>query len=102
MAEQASDIRVQVCFAQPDRQILRDLTVPSGTTVAEAIRRSALLSDAPEIDLTACRVGIYGKLKALDTVLRDRDRVEIYRPLIADPKESRRKRAEKKDEKKAR
>jgi hypothetical protein len=61
-----------------------------------------VLRDAPEIDLTDCSVGIHGKLKTLDTALRDRDRVEIYRPLIADPKESRRKRAEKMGEKKAR
>lgn len=96
MAEQPDDIRVQVCFAKPDMQILRDLTVPQGTTIEQALRRSGMLRDAPEIDLTVCRVGIYGKLKAPDTVLRDRDRIEIYRPLIADPKESRRKRAEKK------
>lgn len=96
MAEQAHDIRVQVCFAKPDMQILRDLTVPQGTTIEQALHRSGMLRDAPEINLTVCRVGIYGKLKAPDTVLRDCDRVEIYRPLIADPKESRRKRAEKK------
>lgn len=96
------DIHVQVCFAKPDACILRDLRLPAGTALQDAILRSGILRDAPEIDLGRCRVGIYGKLKALDTVLRDRDRVEIYRPLIADPKESRRKRAEKKGEKKAR
>jgi putative ubiquitin-RnfH superfamily antitoxin RatB of RatAB toxin-antitoxin module len=101
MAEQP-DIRVQVCYAKPDQQILRDLLVPQGTTVEDAIRRSGVLGDAPETDLTACRIGIYGKLKTLDTALRDQDRVEIYRSLIADPKESRRKRAEKKDDKKVR
>lgn len=102
MAEQAAEIRVQVCFARPDIQVLRDLTVPAESTVQDAIHRSGVLRDAPEIDLTTCRVGIYGKLKAIDTALRDRDRIEIYRPLIADPKESRRKRAEKRGEKKAR
>jgi putative ubiquitin-RnfH superfamily antitoxin RatB of RatAB toxin-antitoxin module len=102
MVEQGADIRIQVCFATPDLPILRDLVVPSGTTVEDAIRQSGVLHDAPEIDLAVCRVGIYGKLKTLDTALRDRDRIEIYRPLIADPKESRRKRAEKKDDKKAR
>jgi hypothetical protein len=61
-----------------------------------------VLQDAPEIDLAVCRVGIYGKLKSMDTMLRDRDRVEIYRPLIADPKESRRKRAAKKGQEKGR
>jgi uncharacterized protein len=97
-----SDIHIQVCFAKPDKQILRDLTVPEGTTLLEAIHRSSMLRDEPELDLSACQVGIYGKLRMPDTLLRDRDRIEIYRPLIADPKESRRKRAEKKEQKKAR
>jgi putative ubiquitin-RnfH superfamily antitoxin RatB of RatAB toxin-antitoxin module len=99
MDEQAADIRVQVCFAHPEVQVLRDLVVPAGSTVQEAIARSGVLRDVPQIDLTVCRVGIYGKLKSLDAPLRERDRIEIYRPLLADPKESRRKRAEKKDDK---
>ena len=89
-------IRVQVCYATPQRQILRDLVVAQGSTLQQAIVQSGVLRDAPEIDLSLCRVGIFNKLKTLDTVLRERDRVEIYRPLIVDPKESRRKRAEKK------
>ena len=95
-ADRPADIRVQVCYATPQRQILRDLTVARGCTVQQAIEQSGVLRDAPEIDLSSCRVGIYNKLKALDTMLREFDRIEIYRPLIADPKESRRKRAEKK------
>lgn len=59
----------------------------------DAIRESGILADAPEIDLTVFRIGIYGKLRALDSMVRDRDRIEIYRPLLADPKESRRNRA---------
>lgn len=97
-----ADIHVQVCYARPDRQMLRDLTVPEGANLQVAIERSGVLAEAPEIDLGKCRVGIHGKLKSLDTILREHDRVEIYRPLVADPKESRRKRAIKKDEKKAR
>lgn len=92
-----AEIRVQVCYAKPDLQLLRELTVPEGTTLQAAIQQSGVLRDAPEIDLSACRVGIYGKLKTLDTVLREHDRVEVYRPLMADPKESRRKRAVKKE-----
>jgi putative ubiquitin-RnfH superfamily antitoxin RatB of RatAB toxin-antitoxin module len=99
MADVAAGLRVQVCFAKPDMQILRDLTVPEGTTLHGAIMKSGLLDNVTEIDLAACRVGIHGKLKPLDTVLRDRDRIEIYRPLMADPKESRRKRAVNKDRK---
>ncbi|RJG06181.1 RnfH family protein [Noviherbaspirillum cavernae] len=102
MADQIGNIRVQVCFAKRDMQVLRDLLVPEGTTLFEAIHRSGVLRDEPELDLSVCAVGIYGKLREPDTRLRDRDRIEIYRRLIADPKESRRKRAEKKEQKKAR
>ena len=97
-----AEIQVQVCYASPDLQILRELSVPEGTTLQAAIQQSGVLHDVPEIDLENTRVGVYGKLKPLDAVLRAKDRVEIYRPLIADPKESRRKRAVKKDEKKSR
>ena len=88
-----ASIRIRICYARPGTYILEDLSVPAGTTVHDAIRRSGIAGRFPEIDLTTCRVGIYGKLKSLDFVLRDRDRIEIYRPLMADPKESRRKRA---------
>jgi uncharacterized protein len=88
-------IRVSVCYARPDLEILCELTIPEGSTLQRAILLSGLLQKAPEIDLSTARVGIYGKHKTLETILRNRDRVEIYRSLIADPKESRRKRAEK-------
>jgi uncharacterized protein len=96
------EIRVQVCYALPESQYLQDLILPAGATVQMAIEESGVLREVPGINLAAFRVGVYGKLKSLEAVLRDHDRVEIYRPLIADPKESRRKRAVKKDEKKAR
>lgn len=89
-------ISVEVCFAKPDRYALEKLIVPPGATLRDAVIQSGIIEQFPEIDLAVCRVGIYGKLKTLDTVLRDRDRVEIYRPLQADPKEARRKRAGKK------
>lgn len=88
-----ADIRVQVCYARPDMQILRELLVPEGASLQTAIEQSEVLSEAPEVVLSACRVGIHGKLKMLETALRDGDRVEIYRPLLADPKDSRRRRA---------
>ena len=99
MAESIKQLEVQVCYATPERQILLDLSVPEGASLQDAIVQSGLLNQAPEIDLGLSRVGIYGKLRTLDTVLRAHDRIEIYRPLIADPKESRRQRAEKKNEK---
>ena len=95
-------IRVQLCYARPDRQVLEELSVDVGTTLESAIRGSGILERAPEIDLASWRIGIYGKLKPLDTVLRERDRIEIYRPLIADPKDARRRRAQASDNKKTR
>jgi putative ubiquitin-RnfH superfamily antitoxin RatB of RatAB toxin-antitoxin module len=86
-------IRIQVCYATPTSQPIRALTVPQGTSLHDAIKRSGLLEECKEIDLSCCRVGIFGKLKTLDTVVRDRDRIEIYRALSADPMDSRRKRA---------
>lgn len=96
MSEPVVPLNVQVCYARPDRQFLLEMRVASGTTLEQAIRQSGVLAEAPEIDLAVSRVGIFGKLKTLDTVLRDSDRVEIYRPLVADPKDARRRRAGKK------
>ncbi|MBO9535669.1 RnfH family protein [Herbaspirillum sp.] len=91
MAEPAR-LQVQICYAAPGLQVLKDIEVQEGCTIQQAIMGSGLLREHPAIDLTACRVGIYGKVKELDTPLRARDRIEIYRPLIADPKDSRRRR----------
>ncbi|WP_295989892.1 RnfH family protein [Rugamonas sp.] len=89
MAEQ---IHVQVCYATPTSVFLRDVTVEAGATLQQAIALSGLLQEMPELDLATLQVGIYAKKKTLDTVLREHDRVEIYRPLIADPKQARRRR----------
>ena len=85
--------RVMVCYAQPDDSFLVALDVRAGSTVAEAIAASGVLSRFPEIDLARNKVGLFGKLRPLDTVVRGGDRIEIYRPLQADPMESRRRRA---------
>jgi putative ubiquitin-RnfH superfamily antitoxin RatB of RatAB toxin-antitoxin module len=86
-------INVQVCYATPTLELLRHLQVSVGTTLEQAIVQSGLLLQIPEIDLAASPVGIHGKKKSFDTVLREHDRAEVYRPLIADPKEARRRRA---------
>ena len=91
MAE--ADITVQVCYAMPDSTFLRSLSVPVGTTIGQAVTQSGLPQAIPGIDLAINLVGIYGKRKPLDTVLHEHDRVEVYRPLLADPKEARRRRA---------
>jgi putative ubiquitin-RnfH superfamily antitoxin RatB of RatAB toxin-antitoxin module len=88
------NMEIEVVYALPDRQDLIRRSMPAGTTVAEGIRLSGVLDKHPEIDLAVNKLGIFGKLTKADTVLRNRDRIEIYRPLIADPKEVRRKRVE--------
>lgn len=84
---------MEVAYALPAQQVILAVQVDEGTTIEQAVRASGLLEKFPDIDLTANKVGVFGKLSKLDTVLRDRDRVEVYRPLIADPKEVRRQRA---------
>lgn len=66
------------------------LQVHEGTTVGDALRRSGLLERHPAIDLSAQKVGVWGRVQPLETALRERDRVEVYRPLTVDPKEARR------------
>jgi len=94
--EQVADrINVEVSYVLPHRQEIVRLTLPLGATVFDAVQASGLLQKYPEIDLEGQnKLGIYAKLTKPDTVLRDRDRVEIYRPLIADPKAVRKKRAD--------
>ncbi len=87
-------ITVEVVYALPLQQPLLHVQLAEGATVEDAIRASGVLDAFPEIDLAKNKVGIFSKLVKLDETVRDRDRVEIYRPLIADPKEVRRKRAE--------
>jgi uncharacterized protein len=88
-------LSIDVCYALPDAQTLVSLELAPGATVQQAIDASGILKQHPEIDLTKLKVGIYGKLKPLDTVLADHDRVEIYRPLIVDPKAARQRRVDK-------
>ncbi|MFT4171127.1 MAG: RnfH family protein [Rhodocyclaceae bacterium] len=87
-------IPVQVCYALPDRQDLVSLSLPQGCTARQAIEASGLLQKHPDIDVDGDnKIGVFGKLVTLTTPLRAHDRVEIYRPLVADPKEVRRRRA---------
>jgi putative ubiquitin-RnfH superfamily antitoxin RatB of RatAB toxin-antitoxin module len=84
---------VEVAYALPDEQLILSVTGEPGLTVGQAIERSGILERFPEIDLATSKVGVFGKLSKLDAPLNPGDRVEIYRPLIADPKEARKKRA---------
>ena len=91
--EKAESITVEVAYALRDRQELVTLTLPAGATVREAIERSGLPEKFPEIDQAKNKLGVFARLVKPDAALRDRDRVEIYRPLIADPKVVRQRRA---------
>ena len=86
-------LKIEVVYATPGRQVRYVLELEEGATVGDAVARSGALTEFPEIDLTRNRVGIYGRLMTLGAPLDDGDRVEILRPLVADPKEARRRRA---------
>lgn len=92
-AQHNAEITVEVAYARPDRQVIIPLRVMPGTTAELAILASGIISQFAEITLAKNKIGIFGKLIKLDTVLRHMDRVEIYRPLTADPKAARRQRA---------
>ncbi len=86
-------IDVEVAYALPERQTLLRFKVPVGTTAEQAVQRSGLLERYPDLDLSGSKLGIFAKVVPPQRELREGDRVEIYRPLIADPKAVRQKRA---------
>ncbi len=89
----SAEIIVEVAYALPNEQLIMPIKVTEGITAEQAIKASGIMRKFPEIDLTINKIGIFGKLSKLDAPLRHLDRVEIYRPLIADPKEVRKQRA---------
>jgi len=91
--ENIEKVLVEVIYALPDEQNLLSLEVDDGITAQKVIELSGVLQQYPEIDLTQNKIGLFGKLVKLDQTIRHRDRIEIYRPLIADPKEVRKRRA---------
>jgi putative ubiquitin-RnfH superfamily antitoxin RatB of RatAB toxin-antitoxin module len=86
-------IRVEVAYAEPQHQWLVAVRLPAGSTVAEAIERSGICDQVPGIEIKDRRVGVFYQPCSLNTLLREGDRVEIYRPLLSDPKDVRRQRA---------
>jgi len=84
---------VEVSYARPDEQVIVPLKIAPGTTLEQAVVQSGILDRFSEIDLAKNKLGVFGKLAKKDVPLKPGDRVEIYRPLIADPKEARKKRA---------
>ena len=86
---------VEVAYALEKKQTLLELEVSEGTTLEQAVELSGIIDIYPQVDLTKDKTGIFGKIAKLDTILREKDRIEIYRPLIADPKQVRKERAAK-------
>ncbi len=85
-------MNVGVCYAESDRQLWMRLEVPDDSTIEQAIGLSGVLKLYPEINLTTQKVGIFGKISPLDTVVKEGDRVEIYRQITADPQTVQRRR----------
>lgn len=96
-------IRVEVVYALPDKQKLLSLQVPVGTTMFEAAQQSGITEQFPELDLASASMGVFGKVEGSprERVMRDGERVEIYRPLTVDPKDNRKARAQRAKQKKA-
>lgn len=94
MSIESDMVHVEVVYALPDEQRVFTLVVNKEMSVEEIIKQSGVLEQYPEIDLTKNKVGVFSRNVKLDATVRDKDRIEIYRPLLADPKEIRRKRAE--------
>jgi len=86
-------LRISVAYSPAPRAVdLVELTLPDGATVHDALEASGLAARHPGVDFAALKLGVWGKVRAADTPLRDADRVEVYRPLQVDPKEARRQR----------
>ena len=98
---ESNSINVEVAYALPDEQSILVLQVPEGTSVIEAARQSGITGKYEGIDLDNAKFGIFGKVVAPTQVLHEGERVEIYRPLIADPKEVRKARAARAKERRA-
>lgn len=89
----SNKIKVEVAYARPDRQCIIEVEVTEDSTIQQVIEQSGMVNEFPEIDLGKAKVGIFSKQKQLTDTVREGDRVEIYRPLIIDPKEARRAKA---------
>ena len=91
----ANKFDIEVVYGTPKRQEIINLEVDENTTIEQAIMASGIIEEFPEIDLTVNNVGIWNRAAKLKDIVKDLDRIEIYRPLLADPKEVRKRRAEK-------
>jgi putative ubiquitin-RnfH superfamily antitoxin RatB of RatAB toxin-antitoxin module len=87
-------LRIEIAYAEPQRAIVKAIRVPAGSSVADAMRQAALDADFGDVDLEHSALGIFGKVIRPEQPLKDGDRIEIYRPLAADPKTARRARVQ--------
>lgn len=83
-------VRVEVACATPEKQRIIELNVPCGTTAREAVKQSDIQGEFPGLDISACAIGVFGEVVADNQPLKENDRVEVYRPLMNDPREARR------------
>lgn len=100
IAAPVAGIQVKICCATSDEITLLDLHVERGTTIADILSEPSILANFPVLQQSDCKLGIFGKLKSPETILQDQDRLEIYRPLIFDPMQARRRRAGKRQSRK--
>ena len=98
---ESKSLRVEVAYALPEKQVILELQVPEGTSVLEAALQSGVTKQFEGVDLDNAKFGIFGKVVSPKQVLREGERVEVYRPLIADPKEVRKARAARAKERRA-
>lgn len=91
---EAKKITIEIVYALPEEQTLLSFTVPEGTTLDQAIGLSGIQAHYPDLDLSTLKAGLFGKITPRTVIMREKDRIELYRPLIADPKEVRKQRAE--------
>jgi uncharacterized protein len=89
-------IEIEVAYAKPEEQVIVTIKVPQGRTIAQAVEESGLLARFPEISHSDLKLGIFGVVCKSEQAVKQGDRIEVYRPLIHDPKEARRQRALKK------
>ena len=94
--ERAKSLVVEVVYAEPGRQVLCSVALPPGSTIQDAIEQSGITRQLAAINLAECKVGVFGKVRSRATPVRDGDRVELYRPLLVDPKDARRVRSQRK------
>ncbi len=97
MAEPVAEVHVDVVYAEPGRTWSRALRLPAGSTVAQAVEASGLAGERPDVRVADDMLGVFGRRVGPQQVLRDGDRVEVYRPLALDPMEARRRRARSRD-----